>query len=190
MGLGWLTFGDRVLLAIGFLCVASAVELLVRGASAVRWRLSLFLIEVGKGLGGEPGLARRVIQLGAQAGASAGVLIGCLLVFVATVRRPVPPVPLRVLFGALRAPVLLASLGGVLGAAIGWMQDPASALGDLFGYLAPEDARPLLVVWRTHAGLYGGAALGTFFGAWSVWRYRGRTAPARSPERGLRGQHR
>jgi hypothetical protein len=176
--------------------ILSAVEFAIRGPRATRWRSSLFLIgagiagaaagawvdgitssispayfAIGKGLGQETGLQRRAIHLGLQAGCSAGVLVGGILLATAIVgqRRAAP---IRSLVATLRYPLLGALLFGTMAGGLGALAIPTSCLGDFSTILSPAEQRPFLTVWSAHAGVYAGTLLGTLLGARRIHRYR------------------
>ncbi len=172
----WDTFAPRALLALAFLLIASLVELALRGHRAVRWRYSLFLIAcggggaalgcgldavtsavspayfaMGKGLGEGDGLSGRALLLGAAAGTSAGVVLGCGLLAMLG-GRALAWRPALTIGGAAVA-------GSAAGMGVGWLV-PLGTLGDWQDALAWTEQRPFLAVWCAHCGVYVGALAG------------------------------
>ena len=200
MSLSDVTLGWRIVAALAFLGVVSAVDLARNGARATRWRGSLFLIAagaagagfgvavdlvtssiseayfaVGKGLGRGPELLARILALGVRAGLSAGVLIGCVYLAANHVRSADSPGPTRALFRLLVHPLAGAVVVGALLGALAATILPLELAGSWRTELTPDEVRPFLTVWSIHGGLYLGGAAGAAVGVRSIRRH-GRAA--------------
>lgn len=140
-------------------------------------RIGPVYFELGKGLGAreDAGFTLAVITLGAEAGGSAALLLGGLLLFANSVNRRWPPLPYaRVVKLAAWAPGLAVVLAPVAALITAW--DPQGLAADLAVSISADEVRSFLLVQRAHVGVYIGALVGTGIAAWRVLALRARNA--------------
>ncbi len=196
-------FGTRLFALVALLALVACGELLLRGPRrATRWReyaallaaglvggafgaavdqlsvtLSPDYFELGKGIAPGPGLRARVAALGLQAGITAGLIAGGVLL---AARGHGPSAPTLAATARATPAVLLGALaGGPLGAVTLGPLDPLGLRAELGPLLSdPARVRAFCWVWGLHAGVYAGAALGLGVAAWRVRRSRRGSADA------------
>lgn len=176
----------RVALAGWFLTTVSVVELFFRGRASTRWRGSLLIgiaaisgggfglvfdlltssispayFAVGKGLGWAD-LEDKVRALGLQAGVSVGVVIGCVVSYLAARRS----MPFSRALACLIAPVFGAMGLAMVGAGITGFGNWGDFVGPFAEFLYPSQREPFVTVWLMHTGAYLGGACGTGVGLW------------------------
>lgn len=195
-------FELRLALLLGLLAVAATLERLARGEAATRWREYLVLLAFGlvgcvvgvgvdqvtsrvspeyfvfgKGLDAGPGLGRAVVRLSLEAGLSAGLVLGALLLVANGSPGRAPPASLLRLSAW---PVLLGLALAPAGALVARLVDPFGLERFLDGLVDdPAARRRFAVVHGAHGGLYLGALAGTIAAMIRVRRLR---RPAPSPE--------
>jgi hypothetical protein len=199
--LSWLydlPFWTRGIAVVSILALVAAVERVVVGAHAQRWkeygvwvvmsalgagfgacndlvtsRVSAYYFELGKGLSraDHHQFVRDVADLGARAGCSAGLLLGGALLFANTTRTSLPSLRVVELLAHALVPIALAAaLAPIVAFSTNW---DVQGLGDeLRQVLSESDVEAFLLVQRAHAGAYLGAALGTILACLSVLRSR------------------
>lgn len=133
-------------------------------------RLSPDYFVEGKGLDPGPGFGRAVIVLSLQAGFTAGVVLGAVLLLTNQPRPARPALPLLRLLRRAAWP-----LGGALVAApVGALVVPPLALPHLRDLLVlpPDRLEAFARVWGAHVGVYGGAVVGLVVAGLEVRRAR------------------
>jgi hypothetical protein len=216
LNMSWLyevPFWTRGIAVLSALVLVAAVERVVVGAQARRWkeygvwvvmgalgagfgacndlvtsRVSPHYFELGKGLSrvDPQQFVRDVADLGARAGCSAGLLVGGLLLFANTARRSLPSLRVVDLLAHALVPMALAAaVAPIVAFSTDW--DVQGLHDELRLVLSESEVDAFLFVQRAHAGAYIGAALGTALACLSVFRsrraLRRRAAPDR-PEAG------
>ncbi len=192
-------FEVRLAVLLGLLVVVAAADRALRGRAATRWREYLVLLAFGlvgcavgvgvdqitsrvspeyfvygKGLDAGPGLDRAILVLSLEAGCSAGLVLGALLL----VANPEPGPPWS-LVTHIVWPVLLGVALAPLGAAVCGALDPFGLDRLLVGLVEdPAARRGFVLVQGAHTGLYLGALVGTILAMLRVRRGR---RPAPSP---------
>jgi hypothetical protein len=191
-------FWTRGIAVLSTLVLVGAVERVIVGARAKRWkeygawvvmsalsagfgacndlvtsRVSVHYFELGKGLSRvDPHqFTRDVAELGARAGCSAGLLLGGVLLVANTTRASMPSLRVvELLAHALLPMALAAALAALLAFSTNW---DVQGLGDeLRRALSERDVEAFLFVQRAHAGAYMGGALGTIVACLWVFRIR------------------
>jgi hypothetical protein len=191
-------FWARGIAVMSALVLVAAVERVVAGARAQRWkeygawvvmgafgaafgacndiitsRVSPLYFELGKGLSRVDAqqFVRHVADLGARAGFAAGLLLGGVLLLANTTGTSVPRLRVVELMAHALVPIALAAvLAPVVAFSTDW---DVQGLGDeLRLALSDSDVDAFLFVQRAHAGAYIGAALGTIMACASVLRSR------------------
>lgn len=155
------------------------------GRSGSRWREYLFLFlggvvgatlgvgndlltsaispeyfSIGKGINSGEHFRRDVLQLGLQAGFSAGVILAAVMLFANSVGRSVPPLPIARVAWRVVCPCGGAMLGaGVLGS-LAVLIDSRTLLDSLSDLMTDGQLRCFAIAWAIHIGLYAGAVIG------------------------------
>ncbi len=193
-------FWTRGIVVMSALVLIAAVERVVVGARARRWkeygawvvmsalgagfgagndlltsRVSARYFEIGKGLSNvDPHqFASEVADFGARAGCSAGLIFGGILLYANTRRNSLPSLRVVALLAHALMPIAFAaSLAPSVAFSTAW---DVQGLGDeLRRVLSQSDVDAFLFVQRAHAGAYIGAAIGTIIACLSVLRSRRR----------------
>ena len=193
-----LPFAYRLLILLGVLAVAAALDRARYGAQARRAQeygllllcgalgglfglaqdivisapLSPDYFELAKGIRPGQGFLWEVAELGFHAGFLGGVVVGGGLLIANQPRPDRRPLPQRrVLRLGISVVPALALGGSVCGALLVDGIEPAW-LQELASFLPAPRARALRVVWGLHTGLYAGALLGLAIAVWAVRRAR------------------
>ena len=201
MSLPAVPFEVRLLVLLVLLVLVASVDLALRGREATRWREYLVLLAFGlvgcavgvgvdqltsrvspeyfvygKGLDGGPGLSGAVVRLSLEAGLTAGLVLGSLLLVANGSPGLAPP---TTLLAQSVWPVLLGVTLAPLGAATCGAVDPFGLDRFLVGLVDDPDARRRFVlVQGAHTGLYLGALVGTILAMIRVRRLARRSAPS------------
>ena len=118
----------------------------------------------GKGLAAD-GIRWRAMELGLQAGFSAGAIGGALCLFVGVRNNADGRITLpRVAMLAWRPFLLAVIFGAVIPFACAWF-DPFGFVAQLSGPLGPDRAAGFLTVWHIHLGVYLGLGAGV---VWTI----------------------
>lgn len=199
MSLPAVAFEARLAVLLGLLVVAASVDRWRNGKAATRWREYLVLLAFGligcvvgagvdqvtsrlspeyfvfgKGLDAGPGLARAILRLSLEAGLTAGLVLGSLLLVANGSGPPAPLLRLSVW------PVVLGLASAPVGALLCRLLDPFGLDRLLVGLVDDPDARRrFVVVQGAHTGLYLGALVGTIAAMIRVRRL-GRLPPSSS----------
>jgi len=197
-GLYGVPFWTRAVAVMSALVLIAAIERIVVGAPAQRWkeygawivmsalgagfgacndlvtsRVSAHYFELGKGLSSvDPQqFVRDVADFGARAGCSAGLLLGGVLLFANTTRTSLPSLRVVELLAHALVPIALAAaLAPIMAFSTDW--DVQGLRDELRRVLSESDVDAFLFVQRAHVGAYIGAALGTSMACLSVVRSR------------------
>ena len=195
-----ISFGYRVGFLLVMLGTVAAWDYRKYGPAATKWREYGFLCSValisacfaiandfitasispdyfvsGKGLSLQE-FIWELLKLATEAGFSAGIVIGALLLFVNSYgTRGAPPHFAR-LYKLLLFPTVGAVIGGISLGLISAQWDPLHFAGEVdFLENAAAQAR-FVLVWGVHTGLYAGALMGLLLAAWRLRKFRASTA--------------
>lgn len=108
----------------------------------------------GKGLDAGSNLTIDVLQLGGQAGFTAGV-VGAAVVLYFTGGA----ISASRLYRLAPVPFLAATLTGAILGIVNWLTGGIHGFANLDGFLTPEQTERFHIVWSVHLGIYIGAAL-------------------------------
>lgn len=146
---------------------------------SVTSRVSPEYFVAGKGVNDGGEFTQSVLLLGAHAGFFAGAVAASCYLFANNPGKGLPTLPYRTLSWLALIPVASAAIGGMLiGFSLSVVAGPSLA-PVIAPPVEPEDAKPFVVVWGTHAGVYLGLLVGVVLGVVSIRRSRRRLpAPA------------
>ena len=189
-------FWTRAVALVCAFVIVGAAELVLRRERAGRWKeyaawvafaaagatfgaandlitsaLSPAYFVIGKGLAQGPQLAWAAADLGARAGAAAGLLAGGILLMANNPRQGLAPLPYGWLARVALVPLALAAIGAPL-FALGGSFDLQGLGPELARVLSKSEVRAFLLVQRAHLGAYAGALMGTVCAAVLVRRIR------------------